>query len=160
MRYFEDVVVGERTALGQHTFTAEEIKTFAERFDPQPFHLDEAAAAASHFGALVASGWHTAAVWMRLMVAARRREADAARARGEPVPALGPALGMRELKWLKPVYADDTVDYASEIVETRASRTRPGLGLLSILSTGVNQRGEPVISFISTTFLERRPVAP
>jgi hypothetical protein len=83
MRYFEDMSVGERTELGSHTFTAEEIKAFAQKFDPQRFHVDEAAAAASHFGRLCASGWHTAAVYMRLFVAFERREADAARARGE-----------------------------------------------------------------------------
>ena len=71
---------------------------------------------------------------------------------------MGPALGFRELKWLKPVYADDTIDYASEVIEARVSASRPGLGLISIRSTGVNQHGEPVISFVSTTFVERRPV--
>ena len=160
MKYFEDVQLGERIGVGSHTFKADEIKAFATRFDPQPFHVDESAAERSHFGALVASGWHTAAVWMRLMVEQRKRLMEAARARGEPVAAMGPALGFRELKWLKPVYADDTIDYASEVIETRISQSRPGLGLLSIRSTGVNQRGEPVISFVSTTFVERRPVAP
>jgi acyl dehydratase len=158
MRYFEDITVGERIAIGRHTFRADEIKAFAMRFDPQPFHVDEAAAARSHFGALVASGWHTAVTWMRMMVEQRRRLVEAARARGEPVAAIGPALGLRELKWLKPVYADDTIDYESEIIETRASESRRNLGLLTIRSTGINQHGEPVISFISTTFVERRPV--
>jgi acyl dehydratase len=158
LKYFEDIAVGERIAVGRHTFKADEIKAFASRFDPQPFHVDEAAAASSHFGALVASGWHTAVIWMRMMVEQRRRFAEAARSRGEPVAALGPALGLRELKWLKPVYVDDTIDYESEIIETRASESRPNLGLLTIRSTGINQRGEPVISFISTTFVERRPV--
>jgi acyl dehydratase len=158
MKYFEDIQLGERIAVGRHTFNAAEIKAFAARFDPQPFHLDEAAAERSHFGALVASGWHSAVVWMRLMVDQRRRLAEAARARGEGVAALGPALGLRELKWLKPVFADDTIDYASEVIELRVSASRPGLGLIGIRSTGVNQRGEPVISFVSTTFVERRPV--
>lgn len=160
MKYFEDIQLGERIAIGRHTFKADEIKAFAARFDPQPFHVDESAAERSHFGALVASGWHTAAVWMRLMVEQRKRLAETARARGEPVAALGPALGFRELKWLKPVYVDDTIDYASEVVEMRISQSRPGVGLLSIRSTGVNQHGEPVISFVSTTFVERRPVKP
>jgi acyl dehydratase len=157
MKYFEDIAVGERIAVGRHTFKADEIKAFAVRFDPQPFHVDEAAAARSHFGALVASGWHTAVIWMRIMVEQRRHFVEAARARGEPVAAMGPALGLRDLKWLKPVYADDTIDYESEIIETRVSESRRNLGLLTIRSTGVNQRGEPVISFISTTFVERRP---
>jgi len=158
MKFFEDIQVGERIAIGRHTFSAAEIKAFAARFDPQPFHLDEAAAERSHFGALVASGWHSAVVWMRLMVDQRRRSGEAARARGERVAAMGPALGLRELKWLKPVFADDTIDYASEVIEARVSASKPGLGLISIRSTGVNQRGEPVISFVSTTFVERRPV--
>jgi len=158
MKFFEDIQVGERIAIGRHTFSAAEIKAFAARFDPQPFHLDEAAAERSHFGALVASGWHSAVVWMRLMVDQRRRSGEAARARGERVAAMGPALGLRELKWLKPVFAEDTIDYASEVIEARVSASKPGLGLISIRSTGVNQRGEPVISFVSTTFVERRPV--
>jgi acyl dehydratase len=158
VKYFEDIAVGERTAVGRHTFTADEIKTFATRFDPQPFHVDEAAAERSHFGRLAASGWHSAVVWMRLMVAERRRQAEAARGRGERVAAMGPALGLRDLKWLKPVYVDDTVTYESEVIETRVSESRPNLGLLTVRSTGVNQRGELVISFISTTFVERRPV--
>lgn len=160
MKYFEDIVVGERVAVGSHTFKADEIKAFAARFDPQPFHVDESAAESSHFGALCASGWHSAVVWMRLMVDARHRMMEAARARGEPVAAMGPALGVRELKWLKPVYVDDTIDYASEVTEVRVSHSRPGVGLLSIHSTGINQRGETVLSFISTTFVERRPVTP
>ncbi|HEX3162292.1 MAG TPA: MaoC family dehydratase [Pseudolabrys sp.] len=146
--------------VGSHTFKADEIKAFAARFDPQPFHLDESAAERSHFGALCASGWHTAVVWMRLMVDSRRRQMEAARARGEPVAATGPALGFRELKWLKPVFVDDTIDYTSEIIAARVSESRPGVGLISLRTTGVNQHGEPVISFISTTFVERRPGTP
>src|SRR6185437_15303805 len=73
MRYFEDIQIGDRYSLGHHTFSAADIKTFARRFDPQLFHLDEAAAARSHFGALCASGWHTAVTWMRLIVDYRRR---------------------------------------------------------------------------------------
>ena len=158
MKYLEDIVVGERTALGRHIFTADEIKAFAIRFDPQPFHVDEAAAGCSHFGRLAASGWHSAVAWMRLMVAERRRQAEAARRRGEPVAAMGPALGLRDLKWLKPVYVDDAITYESEVIDTRVSESRPNLGLLTVRSTGVNQRGELVISFVSTTFVERRPV--
>ena len=159
MKYFEDISVGERTAVGRHTFTGDEIKAFATRFDPQPFHVDETAAKNSHFGRLAASGWHSAVVWMRLMVAERRRQAETARGRGEAVPAMGPALGLRDLKWLKPVYVDDIVTYESEVIETRASESRPNLGLLTVRSTGVNQRGELVISFVSTTFVERRTVS-
>ena len=156
MKFFEDIRVGDTVEVGRHTFTADDIKTFARRFDPQLFHLDEAAARQSHFGALCASGWHTAAVWMRLMVGHRRRETDAARTRGEPVAGMGPALGIRELKWMKPVYVGDTVVYKSEVVETRISESRPGRGLMTVRSTGVNQNGDLVISFVSTTFVERR----
>ena len=157
MKFFERVQVGDSYAVGRHTFTADDIKGFAKRFDPQLFHVDEAAAEASHFGALCASGWHTAVAWMRLMVDYRRRDIEAARARGEPVAVIGPALGFRDLKWLKPVYAGDTIEYMSEVTETRVSSSRPGSGLLSIRTTGVNQNGEPVISFMSTTFVQRRP---
>jgi len=160
VKYFEDIQIGDIFALGRHTFTADDIKAFARRFDPQLFHVDEAAAERSHFGALCASGWHTAVVWMRLMVDHRRRMMEAARARGEPVAGIGPALGFRELKWLKPVYVGDAIEYNSEVIETRPSSSRPRSGLMTILSTGINQNGERVISFVSTTFVERRPEQP
>jgi len=156
MKFFEDIVIGERAELGNHTFTAEDIKRFARRYDPQPFHLDEEAAARSHFGALCASGWHTAAIWMRLMVEYQVREDAARRARGEAVAVLGPSPGFRELKWLKPVYAGETVSYATEIIDKRASNSRPGWALMSIRNTGINQKGELVISFISVAFVQRR----
>jgi len=159
MKFFEDIAIGERAELGRQTFTAGDIKAFAGRFDPQLFHLDEAAAARSHFGALCASGWHTAAVWMRLMVEHQRREDAARRERNEPVAELGPSPGFRDLKWLKPVYVGDTVNYAMEIIEARPSNSRPGWGLITLRNTGVNQKGEPVISFVSVAFVERRRVA-
>jgi len=160
VKYFEDIQVGETFELGRHTFTADEIKAFAQRFDPQPFHVDEAAATQSHFGALAASGWHTASIWMRLMVEYRRRMAEAARARGEPVAGVGPALGFRDMKWLKPVYVDDTIEYMSEVIELRPSDSRPTQGLMTVRSTGVNQHGTLVFSFVSTTLVERRPDVP
>ena len=156
MKFFDDIAVGERFELGRHTFGAEDIKAFARRFDPQAFHLDEAAAARSHFGALCASGWHTASMWMRLMVDYQRRDDAARHARGEDVATLGPSPGFRELKWLKPVYVGDTVTYATEVIETRASNSRPDWGIITIRNTGVNQKGEPVISFVSVVFVERR----
>jgi len=159
MKFFEDIVAGERMELGQHTFTAESIKAFARDFDPQPFHLDEAAASRSIYGALIASGWQTAAVWMRLMVEYQCREDDARRARGEPIAELGPSPGFRDLKWLRPVYAGDTIRYSTEVIGTRPSNSRPGWGLMSIRNSGVNQKGEPVISFVSTAFVERRKAA-
>lgn len=156
MKFFEDVAVGERFELGRHTFTADGIKAFARRFDPQPFHLDEAAAARSHFGALCASGWHTASVWMRLMVDYQRREDEGRLARGEASAVLGPSPGFRELKWLKPVYAGDTVTYSTEVLETRTSASRPDWGIMTIRNSGANQKAEAVISFVSVAFVERR----
>ncbi|MDO8874935.1 MAG: MaoC family dehydratase [Pseudolabrys sp.] len=157
MKYFDDIKIGDVLMTGRHVFTADGIKSFAQRFDPQLFHVDEEEAARSHFGALCASGWHTAAAWMRLFVDYRRNEADAMRARGEEVAASGPALGFRDLKWMKPVYAGDVIDYKSEVIALRASNSRPGFGLATILTVGVNQNGAPVVSFASTTFIARRP---
>jgi acyl dehydratase len=156
MKFFEDIPVGDKVEVGRFTFTAESIKSFAARFDPQPFHLDEAAAERSHFGRLCASGWQTACVWMRLMIETRRREDDLRRERGEAVAVLGVSPGFRDLQWLKPVYAGDTVAYSSEVVDARPLASRPGWGLVSWRNVGVNQRGEPVISFISSAFIERR----
>jgi acyl dehydratase len=90
----------------------------------------------------------------------RRAEEDAMRARGEPTAGSGPALGLRDLKWMKPVYVGDVIDYKSEITELRLSGSRPTHGLMTILTTGVNQNGTPVIAFASTTFVERRPEKP
>lgn len=160
MKYLDDIKIGDVLMTGRHVFTADEIKAFAGRFDPQLFHVDEEAATRSHFGALCASGWHTAAAWMRLFVDYRRAENDAMRARGEGVAASGPALGFRDLKWLKPVYAGDVIEYKSEVTEARVSNSRPGFGLVTILTNGVNQNGTAVISFISTTFVARRPAKP
>src|SRR5439155_25997793 len=128
----------ERTQLESHTYAAKEIKSCALRFAPQPCHVDEQAAARSHFGALVASGWHTGSVCIRLIVQSRLREEEAMRARGQPVGSTGPSPGFRELKWLKPVYAGDTITCASEIIETRPARGRPDKGLVFALNTGTN----------------------
>jgi acyl dehydratase len=160
VKFFEDIQVGDVFEVGRYTFTADNIKAFATRFDPQPFHVDEEAAARSHFGALVASGWHTALAWMRLMIDHRRRIDETMLARGEPVAGIGPALGFRDLKWLKPVYVGDIIDYKSEVTELRLSNSRPRFGLMTFRSTGVNQNGEPVLSLISATFVERRGTTP
>ncbi|HLK82200.1 MAG TPA: MaoC family dehydratase [Xanthobacteraceae bacterium] len=156
MTYFEDLRVGNRTEVGRHTFTAEEIKAFAREFDPQPFHLDEEAAARSHFGALCASGWHTAAICLRHVVLARHREQADRRQRGEPVAKTGPSPGLRDLKWPRPVYVGDTITFAQEIVELRTAANRPEVGLRVARHTGTNQRGELVYSVLSSTFIERR----
>lgn len=159
MRYFDDIKVGDRMALGSHTFTADDIKAFAALYDPQAFHMDEAAAAKSHFGALCASGWHTIAVWMRLRVLYAQHEDAERKARGEVIAKLGPSPGFRELKWLRPVYAGDTIAYASEVAEKRESKSRPGWGLVFARNTGTNQNGDVVMSFIGSGFVERRPGA-
>lgn len=156
MSFFEDIRVGERTVVGRHTFTAEDIKNFAQRYDPQSFHIDEDAAARSHFGALCASGWHSAIVFMRLMLETRRREEEQTLARSERVAQTGPALGLRDLKWLRPVHAGDTLEYVVEVIELRVSNSRPRYGLMTIRTSGINQKGELAISFLSTTFVERR----
>jgi acyl dehydratase len=157
MRFLDEIRIGERVVIGSHTFTAAAIKAFAARYDPQPFHLDEAAAARSHFGALCASGWHTAGVWMRLVVDHRRAESEARRARGEPVARTGVSPGFRNLKWPKPVYAGDTITYATEVIATRPLLSRPGWGLLTSRNTGTNPAGELVLSFEGAVFLEMAP---
>jgi acyl dehydratase len=156
MTHFEDLRVGTRKEVGSHTFTADEIKAFAREFDPQPFHLDEEAAARSHFGALCASGWHTAALCLRHVVLARHREQVERRRRGEPVARTGPSPGLRDLKWPRPVYVGDTITFAQEIVELRTVANRPEGGLRIARLTGMNQRGEVVYSVLSSTFVERR----
>jgi acyl dehydratase len=156
MNYFEDFRVGDRAEIGSHTFTADEIKAFAREFDPQPFHLDEGAAACSHFGALVASGWHTAALCLRHVVEDRHHRQAELRRRGEPVAKTGPSPGLRHLKWPRPVYAGDTVTFTTEVVELRDDPKRPGVGLRIARNTGTNQRGELVYSVLSSTYIERR----
>src|SRR5262249_37443191 len=125
-----------------------------------PFHLDETAAARSHFGRLCASGWHTACVWMRLMIDYRRREDEARRARGEAVAQLGPSPGVRDLEWLKPVYVGGTISYGTDGGGRRALGSRPGGGWCFVPTPGVTQRGERVISSISSAFIERRQREP
>jgi acyl dehydratase len=156
MNFFEDHVVGTRFEIGSHTFTADEIKAFALQFDPQPFHLDEAAAARSHFGRLIASGWHTAAVCLRLLVEDRHRCQAELRGRGEMVAKTGPSPGLRNLQWPRPVYAGDTIAYAHEVVELRLLADRSDVGLRVARNTGTNQQGELVYSVLSSTFIERR----
>lgn len=156
MPYFEDMQVGSRTELGSFTFTAELIKAFAIQFDPQPFHLDEEAGRNSLFGGLAASGWHVGSVGMKLLIAKRRREAEQAAARGIAEPAAGPSPGFRELKWLKPVLAGDTLTYVSEIVSLRESTSKPQWGIMQARTTATNQRGELAYSFIGIAFMPRR----
>src|SRR5271154_5296045 len=119
MHFFEDLQVGQRRELGSFTFTAELIKKFAAQFDPQAFHLDEEAGRNSLFGGLAASGWHVASVCMKLLVAEGQRNAREAAQRGEQVAVWGPSPGFRELRWIKPVLAGDTISFASEVESCR-----------------------------------------
>ena len=156
MKFLEDIPVGERIEIGSHVFTPEEIKRFAVSFDPQPFHLDEELAAESHFGGLIASGWHTAAIWMRRFVDyAERVRREAAQA-GIPVPHFGPSPGFDELKWLKPVYAGDDIAFALTFLAKRETRSRPGWGIVTILAEGRNGTGELAISFKAHVFVQKR----
>jgi acyl dehydratase len=159
MRFFEDIEVGQRRELGSFTFTAEGIKTFAAKFDPQPFHLDEEAGRKSLFGGLAASGWHVASVCMKLLVADGQRQIREAAARGEKAAVWGPSPGFRDLRWIKPVLAGDTVSFASEVESMRTSEKRPQWGILQARNTGTNQRGELVFSFLATGFVPRRNVS-
>jgi len=158
MRFFEDMQVGQRREVGSFTFSADGIKSFAAQFDPQPFHLDEAAGRNSLFGGLAASGWHVASVCMKLIVADAQRLARDAAARGETVAVWGPSPGFRELRWITPVLAGDTISFASEVESRRASDSRPEWGILQIRNTGTNQRGELAFSFLATAFVPRRKI--
>jgi len=155
MHFFEDIAIGQRREVGSFTFTAEAIKKFAGQFDPQRFHLDEDAGR-KVFGGLAASGWHVGSVCMKLMVTDGQRRAKEAAARGEQVAAWGPSPGFRELRWIKPVLAGDTVSFASEIESLRTSEKRPEWGILQARNSGTNQRGELVFSFLATAFVPRR----
>ncbi|WP_291686706.1 MaoC family dehydratase [Bradyrhizobium sp.] len=156
MRFFEDIEVGQRRELGPFTFTADSIKRFAAQFDPQRFHLDEEEGRKSLFGGLAASGWHVGSVCMKLMVADGQRLAREAVARGEKVAVWGPSPGFRELRWIKPVLAGDTIHFFSEVESLRTSDSRPEWGIVQARNTGTNQRGELVFSFLATAFVPRR----
>jgi acyl dehydratase len=155
--FFEDTRLGERHGLGSFTFTADKIKAFASAYDPQPFHLDAEAGRRSVFGGLAASGWHTASVYMKLLVAYLERQMAAARARGEAVAESGPSPGFKNLKWPRPVLAGDTVTYFYEATSMRPLASRPGWGIVLGATTAVNQRGEVVLSFENAVFLPLRP---
>jgi acyl dehydratase len=156
MHFFEDIEIGRRRELGSFTFTPELIKKFASEFDPQRFHLDEEEGRNSLFGGLAASGWHVGSVCMKLLVADGQRQAAAALARGETVAVWGPSPGFRDLRWIKPVLAGDTISFASEVESLRSSEKRPEWGIVQARNTGTNQRGELVFSLLATAFVPRR----
>ena len=145
-RFFEDFKVGDKFRSGTALVTAERIKGFAAEFDPQTFHLDEAAAKNSLFGGLAASGWHTAAITMRLLV-----ESDLKPAGGT----IG--AGSEDLRWPRPVRPGDILHVEGEVLETRTSRSRPELGIVKMLSTTYNQNGEPVQISKPVLMVRRRP---
>ena len=156
MRFFEDIEMGQRRDLGSYTFTAEAIKTFAAKFDPQRFHLDEEEGKNSLFGGLAASGWHVGSACMSLLVADGQRMAREAAARRKEIAVWGPSPGFRDLRWIKPVLAGDTISFVSEVVDKRSSASRPGWGILTARTTGANQRGEEVYSITATAFVPMR----
>ena len=156
MRFFEDIEIGQRRELGSFTFGAERIKKFAAQFDPQRFHLDEEEGRKSLFGGLTASGWHVGSVCMKLLVADGQRQAQEARARGEKIAIWGPSPGFRELRWIKPVLAGDTISFATEVESKRSSEKRPEWGIVQARNTGTDQRGELVFSLLATAFVPRR----
>jgi acyl dehydratase len=143
-RWFEDIEVGAPYPLGSHVFSAEAIKRFAALYDPQYFHLDEVAARHSHFGGLIASGWHTVVVGHRLMVDALEVEANRLRAAGGEPGVSGPSPGVNTMAFRTPVRPGDTVEYTLTVTSKRPSQSLPGWGLLINRLEGVNQRGEPV----------------
>jgi acyl dehydratase len=142
--YLDDLHVGQRFVGGSQRVEADAIKQFARQFDPQPFHLGEEGGRQSMFGGLVASGWHTGAISMRLMV--------------EAVPIAGGLIGASgEIRWTKPVRPGDTLHVESEIVEVRPSRSHPERGLVAVRSETRNQAGELVEILVAHLVVPRRP---
>jgi acyl dehydratase len=147
-RYLEDFTVGQTFGSGRLKVDTEQIKAFAAEFDPQPFHLDENAARETIFGGLAASGWHTAALTMRLLV------------ESEIAPAGGiVGAGFDEFRWPRPVRPGDELRIESEVLEVRASRSRPHQGLIKVRTTTLNQMDEAVQVQIANLIVPRRPSA-
>ncbi len=138
--------IGSRIALGSHTFEADAIKAFAAKWDPQPFHLDEELARGSVFGALCASGWHTASVWMRLNLQTPSATVEQWTGPGA-LPQFGPSPGIQNVRWPKPVYSGETVDYFRTAKAHRRLASRPGWRLLSVEAEGIDSQGDKVLEF-------------
>jgi acyl dehydratase len=151
--YFEDIEIGARRELGNYTFTEEEIIAFAKKYDPQVFHLDPEAAKSSIFGGLIASGWHTAAIWMKLSLAAREREA----AGGARTLRAGVSPGFTDLQWLKPVRPGMRLTFSSEVTAKTELKSRPNLGIVESRNQAHDENGTLVFSFLGKGFIERRP---
>lgn len=153
--YLEDVELNAYVESGSTLFTRDDIIAFARAYDPQPFHLDDAAARASHFGALTASGWHTAACWMRNMIMSRQTFVKEQRAKGITMIDGGPSPGFSDMRWRKPVFVGDTITYGTMPVEKRVT-SRKGWGLVFQHNTGYNQHGDLVFSFLGSHFVPVR----
>ena len=149
MIYFEDLEVGNETSFGSCEVTREEVLDFARKYDPQPFHLSDEAAAKTYFGRLSASGWHTCAMTMGVIARHVVREEQAGL--GSP--------GIDELRWLKPVYPGDTLTVRGEIIEKTPSRSKPEIGSFRTRTTVTNQDDVPVLTFTSIVLIRRRPSA-
>ncbi len=147
MIYFEDLVVGEEKLFGHYDVTREEVLEFACKYDPQPFHLSDEAAAKTHFGRLAASGWHTTAMTMAVIVKAME---------AEPQAGLG-SPGIDELRWLKPVYPGDRLTMRGTVLEKTPSRSKPELGSFHTQTVVTNQDGVDVLRFTSIVLIRRRP---
>jgi acyl dehydratase len=143
--YFEDFSVGQKFTTGSVTVTEDAIKAYAREYDPQPFHLDDAAAKDTLFGGLAASGWHTSALTMRLCVDSPLK----------PVNGIIGA-GMEELRWPKPTRPGDVLHVEAEVMETRTSKSRPEIGLVKMRITTYNQSKEAVQIFVPTLLVNRR----
>lgn len=151
MQYFEDIEVGRTASFGHYEVTREEVMAFAAKYDPQPFHLDDAAAAQTHFGRLSASGWHTCAMTMSMLVENLKENRQAGL--GSP--------GVDELRWKKPVYPGDTLRVETTVLEKRRSKSRPEMGIFKSKLRVFNQNDEPVLEMISNGLVEvRDPQAP
>lgn len=155
-QWFEEIEVGKPYPLGSHTFTEEEIVRFATLYDPQYFHLSEDEAKHSHFGGLIASGWHTVVVGHRLFVDMLFADDEAHRQRGEEPGEPGPSPGVNRMDFKLPVRPGDTVSYTLTITSKRPSNSLPGWGVLLDDIVGVNQHGEVVYSAELVGFVKLR----
>jgi acyl dehydratase len=151
--FIEDIAPGTVIRFGSYDFTPEAMLRFARAYDPQEFHLSEAAGRASHFGGLSASGWHTASAWMGTVIRFWQR----IEAEGHRLPARGPGFGFTDLIWKRPVLAGDRLTYFARVLDARRSASRPGWGILSQRNYALNQRGEAVFAFTGAVMWQARP---
>ena len=154
MKLDDYLQIGRTVYLGSHTFTPEAIMAFAAKYDPQPFHIDEAEALGTVLGRLCASGWHTAAVWMRLHDDVGMTAAPATwTGEGKP-PEIGPSPGITNLKWLKPVYAGETIYFSRIATGHRKLSSRPLWFVMSLRAEGNDSQGDKVIEFESSVLVQ------